>query len=305
MELEDLRRFAVVARRGGIAAAAAELGMEASTLSRRIAGLERAAGARLLHRTTRSMSLTAEGARLLEGAEAALDALDAARAEIAGQGRGAGGVAGVVRITASTAFGEWALAPRLGALRARHPGLSVELSLTDAPLDLAAAGMDLALRLGPEPEGPATRLRPVRHLVCAAPAWAAGRAVDGPEALRGVDCLLYAMAGLRDAWSLRRPGEAIRRIPVSGPLALSSAAALRRAAVEGLGPAALADWLVEEDLAAGRLVDLLPGWEAAPSRFGAALWLMRPGTAGARAAAAPPPRRVQAAMDWLVEAFGA
>ena len=295
MDTEDLRRFAIVARRGGFAPAAEELGLDPSTLSRRIAGLERAVGARLLHRTTRAMSLTAEGRRLLAAAEAALAALDEARAEIAGAGQG-----GTVRLTASAAFGERALVPLLPRLRAAHPALSVELILSDAPLDLAAEGIDLALRLGPEPEGPGPvqRLRAVRYRVCAAPGTAS---VAGPGALSDRPCLRYALPGLRDRWSFRpASGGPIRRIPVSGPLALSSALALRRAALEGLGPALLADWLIAEDLAAGRLVDLLPEWEAAPARFDAALWLLRPG-----GAADPPPGRVRAVMELLGEAFGA
>ena len=293
MELEDLRRFAVVARRGGFAAAAEELGLDPSTLSRRIAGLERAAGARLLHRTTRSMALTAEGARLLAAAEAALDGLDAARAEIVGQG---GAPRGPVRITASAAFGERALVPLLPGLRRAYPELSLELRLSDAALDLAAEGIDLALRLGPEPDGPARLLRPVRYHVCAAPGTAAP---DAPEALSDMDCLLYALPGLRDRWSFRRPGGLIRRVAVRGPLAISSALALRRAALAGLGPALLADWLAAEDLAAGRLVDLFPQEEAAPGRFDAGLWVLRPPGGG------PPPLRVKAAMDWLAERLAA
>ena len=295
MDTEDLRRFAIIARRGGFAPAAEELGLDPSTLSRRIAGLERAMGARLLHRTTRAMSLTAEGRRLLAAAEVALAALDEARAEIGGEGQG-----GAVRLTASAAFGERALVPLLGRLRARHPGLSVEMILSDAPLDLAAEGIDLALRLGPEPEAPARRLRPVRYRVCAAPGMGAGAPpLARPEDLSDRPCLLYALPGLRDRWSFRpASGGPIRRIPVSGPLALSSALALRRAALEGLGPALLADWLIAGDLAAGRLVDLLPGWEAAPARFDSALWLLRPG-----GAADPPPGRVRAVMALLEEAF--
>ena len=121
--------------------------------------------------------------------------------------------------------------------------------------------------------------------------------MPGPEALAAQDCLVYALPGLRERWSFRTE-DGPMRVAVQGRFACSSPLGLRRAALCGLGPALLADWLIEGDLAAGRMADLFPGVTGAPSRLDGGIWLVRAGPASA-----PTPRRVQAAARALTEAL--
>lgn len=285
METDDLALFALAARRGSLAAAARERGLDPSAVSRRVAALEARLGLKLFDRSARRLALTGEGRAALARLVPAAEALEAERLEIAAA-RGA--LTGPLTITASVAFGEAWLVPRLHAFRAAHPGVTLSLALSDAPLDLAAEGIDLAIRLGPRPtgEGVASRLMPTRYRVLASPAWLAAHGpFAAPADLEGRDALAFALPGYARAWRLRQ-GKRVEAIGIAPVLTASAAGALRRAAVEGMGMALLADWLTAEQRASGALVEVLPGWEASAARFDTAAWLLRrPGRPSARLAA--------------------
>ncbi len=274
MDLEHLRWFLDVARAGSIAHAARLRGTDPSSVSRAIAALEGGLGVRLLHRTTRRLTLTEAGERWVERAPALLDAFD----QLADDARDdARELAGTVRLTASVAYTEVVLTPLLPALRARHPRLGLELVATDATLDLAAEQIDLAIRLGPEQPGDAVRLAPTRYRVVASPQYLDARArLTTPADLAVRDCLRFGLPDHRARWHFRRAGDPDLTVPVSGSLVFTSALPLRQAALLGLGPALLADWLVDPDLAAGRLVDLLPDYHATATSFDTAVWLVTP-----------------------------
>lgn len=292
MDIQQLRVFAEVARRGSFAAAARRLNVAPSATTRAVASLESALGVRLLQRTTRQVSLTEAGADYLQRVERVLHELDAAADAVREHG---GEVRGTVRITASVGFGQAMLAPLLPALRRRHPGLSLDLLLTDAVVDLVAQQVDVALRLGPALDSSLVgmRLRAVHYRVVASPGYLRRHGRPRvPDDLSRCDCLRFSLPGFRSAWTLRDAQGLAQSVPVSGWLVSSTAPALHRAALDGLGVALLADWLVDPDIESGRLVDLFPRHEATATDFDSAVWLLY-------ASRAHLPGRVRAVVDFL------
>ena len=185
--------------------------------------------------------------------------------------------------------------PHLGAFQNAHPKLSVELLPSDANIDIAAEGIDLAIRLTDAPSGDltATRLLRTRYRVCAAPAYLArfGRP-EMPEDLANCDCLRFALREYRSRWLFREGRKETRAVPVSGRLVIGSALALRAAARDGLGPALLADWLVRRDLESNRLVDLFPDHEVTATDFDTGAWALYPSRTYL-------PRKVRVAIDFF------
>ena len=297
MDIQQLRTFIDVVHHGSFAAAARHLDLAPSVVTRAVAALERDLGVRLMQRTTRRLSLTEAGAAYYERVRGVLDGLDRASDEARAT---AGEVTGPVRLTSSVTFGQTVLVPLLPALRERHPGLQIELVLTDAMLDLVAERVDLAVRLGPAQDSSliGQRLVSMHYRVCASPAYLAqhGRP-QLPAELAQRDCLRQPLPGFRTQWKFRGPDGALQLVDVHGWLMLSNALALHRAALDGLGPTLLAGWLVDADLAAGRLVDLFPQHEVTAANFDAAVWLLY-------ASRAYVPRRVRAVVDFLKQQIG-
>ena len=277
MDLDDCRLFLDVARRGSFAAVARERDTDPSSVSRRVARLEAALGCRLFDRSTRRLAPTESGALLAERLDGPLDALDAAFDLARGL---ISEPEGTLRVGASIAFGERWLVPRLGDFRARHPRIRVELVLDDAPLDLVAARLDVALRLGNAMSGPwvASRLLDTRYRVVASPDYLARRGTPAaPDALPEHDCIVFPFAGFRSCWRFRgADGGGADAVEVPDTLVISSALAIRRAALDGHGLALLADWLIGADVAAGGLVDVFPDREASAKDFDTAAWVLYP-----------------------------
>lgn len=298
MTLESLEIFVAVARRLSFAAVAAERDVDASSISRAVAALERDLGVRLLQRTTRRMTLTEAGEAYRRRVEAVLDELQAARDEVLADARGP---TGTLRLTCSVAFGQTLVLSLLKPLRTRYPQLGVELLMSDVNLDLVAEGIDLAIRLGPPPADSslvARRLMDTRYRVVASPEYlASAPSLETPADLHRHALLRFPLAGFRSGWRFRDPAGVEETVPVSGQLLISSALGLRTAAVDGLGVALLADWLVDEDLSTGRLVACLENWAVTATEFDTAAWLIYPGRAYL-------PNKVRVAVDFLRQALG-
>src|SRR3954468_17635286 len=162
MDMDDLRLVLDIAHAGNFAAVARRRDLDPSAVSRAIGRIEAELGVRLFHRTTRSLGLTEAGQRFAARTEALLEDFDVARTEAQEATETA---SGTVRITASVGFGQICIVPLLAELRRRHAGLRIELLATDANLDLAAEGIDLAVRLASRPEGDyvVTKLRDTRY----------------------------------------------------------------------------------------------------------------------------------------------
>jgi DNA-binding transcriptional LysR family regulator len=291
MDTVGLVLFVAVAREGSFAGAARELDLDPSAVSRAIAGLEGELGVRLFQRTTRQMTLTDAGRLYLGRITPLVEELDRARDEVRSS---RGDPTGVVRVTASVAFGQTCIVPRLKAFRQKFPRLHLELILTDANLDLVADRVDAAIRLGPSHRADveAEKLFETHYRVCASPDYVdrVNRPAT-PDALRDHDCVLMPLPDYRSRWLFKYQDQ-LTEVPIQGGLLLSTALAVRTATLDGLGPALLPDWLIGDDIKQDRLVDLFPAHQVTATTFDTAAWLLYP-------SASYLPNRVQAAMSFL------
>lgn len=292
MNTESLHLFVDVANRLSFAAVAAERGTNPSSVSRTISGLEDELGARLFHRTTRKMTLTEAGMTFLQRVSAIIDDLDQAKDEAR---RSASDPRGRLRLSTSVAFGERVLVPLLKRFRNRFPGIQLDLILTDSNVDLAGEGIDLAIRLAASVEGDhvVSKLRTTRYRVCASPDYISrAPRLAGPEGLSDHSCLLYTLPAFRSHWQFRDRSGRQQSVPVTGTIAISSALSLRTATLAGCGPALLADWLIDDDLGTGALVDLFPKHEVTATTYDTAAWLVYPNRTYL-------PQKVRVTIDFL------
>jgi DNA-binding transcriptional LysR family regulator len=297
MDIQQLRIFAEVVHAGSFAAAARHLDMAPSMVTRSVAALERELGMRLMQRTTRKLSMTEAGAAYYEHARSALDALDRASEEAHAT---QGSIGGTVRVTASVAYGQSVIVPLLPALHEQHPNLQIDLLLTDAVFDLVVDRVDIALRLGPATDSSLVGLQldSVRYRVVASPEYLERHGRPRvPGDLTLCDCPRYPLPGYGTQWKFRAPDGAVVTVPIRGWLMLSSFLALHCAALDGLGPVLLPEWLLVADFAAGRLVDLFPDHEVTATNFDSAVWLLY-------ASRTHVPRRVRAVIDFIKQTVG-
>lgn len=267
--LDGIAAFVRVVDSGSFSAAAQRLNVSKSAVSAQVQRLEERLGVRLLHRTTRRLSLTEAGAayyrhcaRILAEAEAAEQAAGALQRE----------PRGTLRISAPVTFGWMHVAPAVPAFLARYPELAVDITLSPEHVNLVDAGLDLAIRIGVLEDSPLVvrRLAPSRLVLCTAPAYLAARGVPRePRDLAGHDCLSTGLLPWGDEWRLIGKGGEVR-VAVSGRFRSNSAEMLRAAALDGLGIAVLPSWSVAEALRAGSLRRVLPGWSLPASTIYAA-----------------------------------
>ncbi len=269
MNLQDLAVFAEAVRSGSLAAAARRLGLNAMAASRRLAALETELGVRLVQRTTRALSPTAEGEAFLPHAQAMLDEQASALAALRPAGAG---VSGQLRVTASAAFGRKVVAPMIARFMAANPDLGVDLLLTDDQVDIVAQGIDVAVRIAKLRDNHlvARRLADNPRRLCAAPAYIARH--GKPRVLSDlVDhaCLLGTGGS---HWVFVRNGKTVRQ-KVGGRFTASSIEALHQACIGGLGIANLSGWNVEDDLRAG-VIEPIRLEDAEPEPL--AIWAVYP-----------------------------
>lgn len=250
--------FVETVERGSASAAAEALGMSRAMASRYLAALEGWTDARLLHRTTRRLSLTSAGERVLELSRE-LVRVGSSLEDVAGRG---GDLRGQLRVAAATILCEELLVPLLSEFLRANPGVSIDLRASDRPVDLVEDRIDVAIRIGSglDPAAIARKLSETASVLCASPAYRRQRGVpDRPDELAAHDCLTYTNFGSEE-WTLLRDGDQAN-VPVHGPFRTNDALALRRAALTGLGIAMLPRFAVEALLASGDLERVLPGWE--------------------------------------------
>jgi DNA-binding transcriptional LysR family regulator len=232
-----------------------------------VARLEDQLGTRLLHRTTRSVSATAEGRAVYERALRLLDESRALETELAGR---RDEPRGVLRLSVSTAFGNLQCTALLAEFCARHPQLEVVLGLNDRYVDLAEEGFDVVLRLTHKPSDGlvARRLAAIRFVLCAAPAYLAAH--GEPRCVADIAdhrCLRFGYLQSPDRWRFRHAELGEADVETRGALRFesgltaNSSESLRVAALAGLGLAVLPTYAVGADLRACRLKALLPDWQ--------------------------------------------
>lgn len=257
--LSALHSFLRVVDTGSFSAVAREARTSQSTITRQIGLLEDHFGVRLLHRTTRRLSLTHDGEDLVVHARHLLDTAQDMEAAL---GRHRIAPVGHVRFGTSVAFGLF-LAPRLPALFARYPGLSVELVMRDGPADMVNERLDLATRAGaPDQDVVGRQIATVGRIAVAAPAYLALRGKpERPEALAGHECLVHASTPSAADWAFAGPDGPFT-VTVSGAFSANNSAAVHLCVLAGLGIAMLPEIEVFDDLRRGRLLEVLKDWTA-------------------------------------------
>lgn len=262
LNLNDLKFFVAAIEHGGFAAAARRLGVPKSTVSKRVAELETALGARLILRTSRSFTLTETGRDFHEHARAAL--IEAEAAEDAVRSR-ASEPSGTVRITASVPTAQFDLAPHLPRLARLYPRLHLQLDVTDRFVDVVQEGYDIAVRshFAPLPDsGLVQRRARVNPIVLvASPDYLAQRGTpDTPEALAQHDGLLTAPGAT--SWQLDDGQGRVLRVVPRPRMTANESIALLHAATAGLGITCLPAHMCRDALTAGTLQRVLPAWTA-------------------------------------------
>jgi len=281
--IDDLSLFLRILDLGSISAAARHLDMSVAVASQRLKRLERELGVRLLHRTTRRLRVTAEGATLAEQGRALVEDLDALTS---GLHHAATKVVGTLRMTTAASFGRQYLSPLLPEFLGLHPGVRVSIDLNDQVQDLVGAGFDLAVRIGPLRDSTlvSQRLAINRRVLCAS-----------PEYLRrhGKPKTPADLERHQDVWRLTgRDGDEVA-VRVKGRFESNFGELLRDAAIAGLGITQHSTWHVCDDLRAGRLRIVLPGYPIADTGIHAVMPRRQ-----------LVPLRVRAFIDFLTGRFG-
>lgn len=279
MDTSVLQMFVEVVRQGSFAAVARERNIDPSSVSRAIAALESELGIRLFQRTTRQLSPTEAGMAYFERVEPLVEEMERAIAvakDISGQPKG------VLRVTASVSFGLKCIVPLLPQFTAKYPELTVDLLLTDTVVDLFAEKIDVAVRLGKLADSSliAQQLMLTSYAVCASPKYLQqwGKP-QTPTEVEQHNCLLFPLPGFRTRWIFRDREGNIQEISVRGRTIISNAIALQQCAIAGMGLALLPNWLIDEDIDAGRLVKLFPDYEVTATDFHPGAWLVYPSRA--------------------------
>ncbi|CAM2157242.1 Transcriptional regulator, LysR family [Pararobbsia alpina] len=271
MLLSDVRTFLAVASARSLSSAARQLNVAPMQVSRRIAVLEEDLGVRLFHRSTRALTLTAEGEAFVPYAKAMTDAELGIRSELSPSPKHA---SGVLRMTAPTGFGQSVVMPMLPRLLEANPELRIDLDLSDRLVDVVGQGLELALRIAPleDSELVARQIAPNPRLICASPAYIAKR--GRPATVEEIDQHQCISLGAVRRWPLVVDGVLTRK-SIEAYVTTTSVDAARTAALQGLGIVMLSYWDVFRQLADGSLVQIplkdaemekLSVWAVIPSR---------------------------------------
>ncbi len=276
MNLYNIRLFVDVIQSGNFASAARLHNIDPSSVSRSISNLETDLGFRLFQRSTRRIVPTEAGSVYYEKVEKLVDSFDQAgeqALDMISQPKG------VLRITACTSFGQRLLAPILPKLMSRYPELTIDLVLSDNQVNLIDEKIDLAIRFGEKPEGDfvATELTERKFKICASPIYLEKNNLSNdPRCLEQHNCLLFPMYGYHSEWKFRQKGKPAFKVPVKGHLYVTHGMTMTACAVSGLGPSMLPDWLCQEEINTGTLVNLFPDYDCTPTKFNTSAWLIYP-----------------------------
>lgn len=263
-DLNELRTLQQVLAQGSLTGAARALGVSLAVVSKRLATLEKRAGIRLVNRTTRSLSATEEGERLMVEIERALEALRQGE-ELLATGRHE--PTGTLRVSAPVSFGRRHVAPVLGELTKRHARLSVSLSLDDRLVDVAGGAIDVAIRIGGtavDSSAAMKKLTENARILVASPAYLDRRSRPvHPADLLEHDLLRYGDS--HAPWQLVGPAGEASAVPAAARLRVDNGEVVHDWCLAGLGVALKSRIDVAADIAAGALEQVLPGWHAGSS----------------------------------------
>ncbi len=288
-----MNAFVTAVEHGGFSAAARELGLTPSALSKLVSRLEDRLDVRLLHRTTRRLQLTPEGDIFFRRAQRILAAIDEAEAEVA---EANATPRGLLRLHCGSAFGMHQLTPAIPRFLERHPDIRIDITINDQPPAAMEEGIDLAIRIGPLDESSmvARRICNLQRVICAAPSYLERHGTPRtPDDLQQHNCLWITSLPALRRWPFDTD-EGIRVVNVGGNIVANTAETVLQLAVAGLGIIRLTDVIVGEAIKRGELVPILADWHHAEP---APLFATYP--SGRHLSP-----KVRAMVDFLVEAFG-
>ncbi len=294
MDLNRVAAFARVVQDGSFTAAARALGVPKSSVSRSVAQLEQDLGARLLHRTTRKLHLTEAGSAFYDRVARALADIEEATdmaADTQAQPRG------TVRVTAPLDVGVWALAGIVARFAKTNPTIRIEVSLANRIVDLAAEGVDLAVRAGPVRDGSliARKVGFVEAGLYASSRWVKHNGLPAsPAELAKFDCILFRPMNGRATWELTNRAGRVESVSVTGRVGADDLSFVRKAALAGAGIGLIPQFLCAREWASGKLIRVLPDWSLAGSELSIVY-----------ASARFLPQRVAVVRDYLVKELGA
>jgi DNA-binding transcriptional LysR family regulator len=292
-KLAGMQMFVRVVESGSFSAAAEISQVSATMVAKHIRAIEDRLGARLLHRTTRRQQLSDVGRLYYERCKhvlADVELAEASASELQSSPRGR------LRLIAPVSFGSHSLVPALGAYMDQHPDISIELTLDNRRPNLVDEGFELGIHIGDiaEPGLVARPLQPYRRRLAAAPAYLARHGqLEHPKQLGAHECLGLSYWRRHDLWRLVGPDGATCNVTVQSRFTANQGNALRIAALNGIGIALQPEAVLADDLAAGRLLPVLPGWSLAPSP----MYLIY-------AHNLRPTAKLRSAIDFLLARFG-
>lgn len=293
MDTDALRLFVLAAEKLNISAAGRDLGLAPAVSSARLAKLEQSVGADLLHRSTRKVSLSLEGAEFLPFAREILAQEEAALAAL---GQGAANVSGTLRFTAPSTFAQLYIVPILPVFLTQHPDLTLDLRLSDTPFDLIEGSFDLALRnmVLEDSSLKGRKLSDDTRILCASPAYLKAN----PQSVEPDDLGQHQLVAFKDLAprALSGPDGATAVFDprgAKGRLIIDDGLSLKLATLSGAGISLNSLWSVHQELQNGQLVHVFPGWSATAH---SALWLIYP-KANVLSA------KVRVFMDFLLERY--
>ncbi|WP_062665742.1 LysR family transcriptional regulator [Grimontia celer] len=269
MNIDHLKLFVRLASTNNISAAGAELGLSPAVSSAHINKLEESMGVRLVHRTTRKVSLTEEGIAFLPHAEDVLASVEAACASV---GAGTTSPRGTLRITAPASFGRMHLIPGLKGFLEEYPDLSLDLRLSDSIVDLVEGGFDIAIRNAELKDSSliARKLAPDNRMLCASPSYIAKN--GKPETLDELSSHTFVQLPSLEQLAFRTP-KGIESIKVKSLLRTDNGEAVRDACIDGIGISVCSNWAVHEQLERGELVRILENYQLESDT---AIWAVYP-----------------------------
>ncbi len=258
--LRCLEIFVEVARDGSFTGAARRLGISKASVTKHVAWLENALGARLLHRTTKQVGLTEAGMSALNSGRQLLERYEEIQADMRSSVRQP---RGVIRVGTPPSFGAHHLAPVLAAFVRRYPDIQIALLLDDGTANFIAQGLDLSIRIAPAPNDASYIAQPLTkapQVLVASPAYLARRGMpQSPAQLAQHNCLVHSLKSPTNRWSLVGPDGAVS-VRVRGSIYSNLGDALKQAALLGHGISMHPYYMVSEELAAGSLQVVLPAY---------------------------------------------
>jgi len=290
MNIEHLKLFIRIAATKNISKAGSDLGLSPAVSSSHMNKLEDSIGVKLIHRTTRKVSLTEDGQVFLPHAEEALAAIDAARASV---GVGSISPKGTLRVTAPASFGRMHIIPALGKFKALHPELKIDLRLSDGIVDMVEGGFDVAIRNASLNDSTlvARKLSNDKRIICASPHYISEHGEpETPDDLLEHQCI--NLIGI-DSWHFETP-QGRQSIKPRGSFRVDNGEAIRDLCIDGEGITISSTWCAYKQLQSGELVQVLKHF---PLVSDTAIWAVYPSS---RLLAS----KVRLFIDYLIEFYG-